>query len=573
MSTLELKEQAAPSTVVNGDRAQGENKTILTTLLASTGGSGEIFCHFLQEGHELPVTWKDMRDGSRRYAAFFQKHGVRTGEVVLIILRHSPELFYAFLGAMRLGAIPSFMPCATSKQDPEHYWASHRKLFERIGGGTLLTYPENIPQAKDQATGLPWRVIDPVSANEINPDDFSDPEISSAQIAFLQHSSGTTGLKKGVALSHRAVVRQVESYAAALELNDDDRVVSWLPLYHDMGLIACFLLPLITRTPVVMVDPFEWVVNSGLLFAAINRHKATLCWQPNFAFHHLCRTVRLAGTPDLSSMRAWIDCSEPCRAETFQLFEKKFGAVGVRRESLHVCYAMAETVFAISQTPIRESNPTLAVDPAALRENCVVCASDNDPHQVLLSAGKPITGFQVRILNEQGQLVAEDQVGEISVTGDCLFDGYFNLPAETQKKIREGWYQTGDLGFLHHGELYITGRKNDLIIVHGKNFYAHELEYLINQLPGVHPGRNVATGWFRPEVGSEEIIVLAETGLSDDTARAELSTQIKQALLDQTGLLVFDVHLVGAGWLIKTTSGKLSRADNLAKYLAERTAA
>jgi len=559
--------------MVNGGSAQGENKTILTTLLASAEGSGEIFCHFLQDGQELPVTWEDMRQGSRRYATFLQKHGVRTGEVVLIILRHSPELFYAFLGAMRLGAIPSFMPCATSKQDPEHYWASHRKLFERIGGGTLLTYPENISQAKAQTTGLPWRVIDSVSASEIIPDDFSDPVISPDQIAFLQHSSGTTGLKKGVALSHRAVLRQVESYAAALELNDNDRVVSWLPLYHDMGLIACFLLPLITRTPVAMIDPFEWVVNPGLLFAAINRHKATLCWQPNFAFHHLCRTVRPAGTPDLSSMRAWIDCSEPCRAETFQLFGKKFGAAGVRRESLHVCYAMAETVFAISQTPIRESNPTLAVDPVALRENRVVSASSSDPHQVLLSAGKPITGFEVRILNEQGQPVAEDQVGEISVTSDCLFDGYFNLPIETRNKIREGWYQTGDLGFLHCGELYITGRKNDLIIVHGKNFYAHELEYLINQLPGVHPGRNVATGWFRPEVGSEEIIVLAETGLTDETARAELSTQIKQALLDQTGLLVFDVHLVTSGWLIKTTSGKLSRADNLAKYLAARNAA
>ena len=527
----------------------------------------------MQGGREYPVSWGDLRNGSARYAAFFQQQGVKAGEVVLIILGHSPELFHAFLGAMRLGAIPSFLPCATSKQNPELYWASHRKLFERCGEGTLLTYPDNLEQAQKQTTGLPWRVIDTTSAAAVSADDFLEVAISPDQIAFLQHSSGTTGLKKGVALTHCAVIRQVASYAAALELNDEDRVASWLPLYHDMGLIACFLLPLITRTPVIMIDPFEWVVNPGLLFTAIHRYRATLCWQPNFAFHHLCRTVRATHVPNLSSMRAWIDCSEPCRAETFQLFEKKFGSAGVRPETLHVCYAMAETVFAISQTPVTEPNLIVAVDAAALREGRVVEMSPGSASQRLLSAGKPIDGLKVRILDDQGLPLTEDRVGEISVTGDCLFDGYFKLPVETQKKIRDGWYQTGDLGFLHRGELYITGRKNDLIIVHGKNYYAHELEYLINQLPGVHPGRNVATGWFRTEIGSEEIIVLAETGLTDEIARTELSTQIKQALLDQSGLLVYDVHLVAAGWLIKTTSGKLSRSDNLAKYLAARNAA
>ena len=573
MSAVELKDHATASAAVNRVLALGESQTILTTLLASVAGDPKTFCHFLQEGREHPATWSDLRDGSARYAAFFQQRGVKPGEVVLIILGHSPELFHAFLGAMRMGAIPSFLPCVTSKQDPELYWTSHRKLFERIGEGTLLTYPDNFEKARKQTSGLPWRIIDATAAAAVGPEDFSEVAISPDQIAFLQHSSGTTGLKKGVALTHRAVIRQVTSYAAALELNEDDRVVSWLPLYHDMGLIACFLLPLITRTPVVMIDPFEWVVNPGLLFAAIHRHKATLCWQPNFAFHHLCRTVRPASAPDLSSMRAWIDCSEPCRAETFELFEKKFAAAGVRRETLHVCYAMAETVFAISQTPINELSPILAVDAAALREGLVIEMSPGSAAQLLLSAGKPVNGLEVRILDDQGMSMAEDRVGEISVTGDCLFDGYFKLPAETQKKICDGWYQTGDLGFLRRGELYITGRKNDLIIVHGKNYYAHELEYLINQLPGVHPGRNVATGWFRPEVGSEEIIVLAETELTEDTARTDLSNRIKQALLDQSGLLPYDVYLAPPGWLVKTTSGKLSRHDNLAKYLVARSAA
>lgn len=546
--------------------------TILSTLLSDSPADDHSFCPFIQGGKETNITWGNLRDHSARYATFLHELGVRPGEVVLIILRHSADLLYAFLGAMRLGAIPSFMPCPTSKQDHKLYWSSHRSLFERIGAGTLLTYTENLILASEQTAGLPWRVVDCLSAESAGLKLFRDPVISPDQIAFLQHSSGTTGLKKGVALSHRAVLRQVENYAKALKIGKNDRIASWLPLYHDMGLIACFLLPLIAGIPVVMIDPFEWVVNPGLLFSAIHRHKATLCWQPNFAFHHLCRTVRAATAPDVSSLRAWIDCSEPCRAETFQLFARNFANAGARPETLQVCYAMAETVFAISQAPVGKPNPALIADTAALRSGRVVGTTTDHPHQVLLSAGRPISGFEIRILDDQGQALAEDRVGEISVTGDCLFDGYFNLPNETQKKLRNGWYQTGDLGFLHDGELYVTGRKNDLIIVHGKNFYAHELEYLVNQIPGIHPGRNVATGWFRPEIGSEEIIILAETDSTGDSARAELVTKIKQALLDQSGLLPYDVHLVPPGWLIKTTSGKLSRIDNLTKYLAARQA-
>ncbi len=556
---------------VGSERSQtsSRERTILSTLLSETPANSQSFCHFLQSGSETKITWGELRDESARYAVFFQMSGVQRGEVVLIILRHSADLFHAFLGAMRLGAIPSFLPCATSKQDPQLYWVSHRKLFERIGEGTVLTYAENIPLAREHTAGLGWRVVDQSGVGHTETIGSTAATISPDQIAFLQHSSGTTGLKKGVALSHRSVLRQIDSYAVALNLDKEDCIASWLPLYHDMGLIACFLLPLITGTPLVMIDPFEWVVNPGLLFDAIHRHHATLCWQPNFAFHHLCRTTRASTTPDLSSMRAWIDCSEPCRADTFQLFAGKFAKAGVRSETLHVCYAMAETVFAISQTPCDQTNPILRIDTAALRNDRVEPASPTRPHQILLSAGRPITGLEVRIIDRQGQSLPEDRVGEISVTGDCLFDGYFKLPGETQKKLRDGWYQTGDLGFLHAGELYVTGRKNDLIIVHGKNFYAHELEHLVNQVPGVHPGRNVATGLFRPEVGTEEIIIIAETDPNNANQPA-LITAIKESLLNESGLLVFDVHLVSAGWLIKTTSGKLSRVDNLNKYLAER---
>jgi fatty-acyl-CoA synthase len=543
-------------------------QTILDALPIGAAQDREVFCHFIHAGRETAISRGDLRRGAERYANLFHRSGVAPGEVVLIILRHSPDLLYSFLGALLTGAIPSFLPYPTSKQDPRLYWSSHQKLFERIGAGALLTYRENLSALRENTTHLPLHLLTSEEAENF-PTGFAPHAASPGETALLQHSSGTTGLKKGVALSHQAVLRQVASYAQVLKITPGDCIVSWLPLYHDMGLIACFLLPLITNIPVVMVDPFEWVVNPQMLFDAVQAHRGTLCWLPNFAFHHLCRTVRPSPNLDLSSVRAWIDCSEPCRAETFELFARTFARAGVKPENLQVCYAMAETVFAVTQTPPGRPPRVLTVDPEMLRlQGRVQEVPPDTPHQSALSTGPAIPGLRVRIANDQGEPLPDDSVGEIHIAGDCLFSGYFKLEEETRRKLQGGWYRSGDLGFLHQGELYVTGRKNDLIIVHGRNYYAHELEYLVNQVPGTYPGRNVATGWFRPEIGSEEVIIIAEIKPESDVDRAQLAQDIKQRLLDQTGLLVFDVHLVNPGWLVKTTSGKISRGENLNKYQA-----
>jgi len=548
--------------------------TILDARLLHADREAEVFCEFLQAGRTTSIRHGDLWREAARYAHLFQRHGVPRGSVVVIILRHSPELLYSFLGAMLAGAIPSFMPPPSAKQDPTHYWRSHEKLFERIGSGVLLTDGGSLAAVAQNLPRLSLHLLDAAEAAEL-PAQCDEVGATSDGIALLQHSSGTTGLKKGVALSHRAVLRQIASYRGALGLRPDDRVVSWLPLYHDMGLIACFLLPLVTGTPVVMLDPFEWVVTPRRLFEAIQRFHGTLCWQPNFAFHHLCRTVRPAADLDLSSMRAWIDCSEPCRAETLQMFARTFCGAGVTVEQLQVCYAMAETVFAVTQTPPGRQPRALHVDPEVLRtERRIVVASEQDPsRQTFLSTGPVVPGLQVRIVDDAGAPQPADRIGIVAIAGDFLFDGYFKLEDETRRKLRDGWYRTGDLGFFHDGELYVTGRAHDLIIVHGRNYYAHELEYLVNQVPGVHPGRNVAAGWFKPEIGSEEIVVMAEIDSGAPVDRARLVQEIKQALLDHAGLLVYDVHLVGPGWLVKTTSGKISRSENLAKYLAAMTRA
>ena len=514
-----------------------ECASIITRIEDICERRDSVFCYFNRGGREQTISYSTLLFQSRRYATALQKRGLEKGEVVLILLDHTPELLYAFIGAMQAGGIPSFMPPLTSKQDPAVYWVSHQKLFDRIAPATLLTAGHVQPALRNHLStdGLKLVTLEDCLASDGR--DFRVESAGSLEIALLQHSSGTTGLKKGVALSHRAVIQQVEYYAQALALSPSDCIVSWLPLYHDMGLIACFLLPMLTGTPVVMMDPQEWVVNPKLLFQAIYTHRGTLCWQPNFAFHHLRRTVRPSKEFDVSSMRAWIDCSEPCRPETFQLFADRFADIGVTPRQLQVCYAMAESVFAVTQTTPGEPYYELTADPEILRrDGLVVAPAKEAPSQRLLSTGRPIAGMEVCIVNNSGDPLPEDTVGEITLRSEFLFAGYYRLEEQTQSKLRDGVYFTGDLGFLRDGELYVTGRKNDLIIVHGRNYYAHELEYVINQVSGVHPGRNVALGIFRPEVGSEDVIVLCEQPTGESPDLVSLKKLIKDALLSQANL-------------------------------------
>ncbi len=523
---------------------------------------------------EIGVTYADLHRESGRIAALLAAQGITAGDIVLIVLPSGPELWFSFFGALRAGAVPSFMPGPSAKQDPVRYWASHEALFARIGRGAILTDADRAAALRQHLPEAPQMVIDLAQAAAFSPDQAPKHDAAPQDIALLQHSSGTTGLKKGVALSHDAIFTQLASYGTRLELQATDRIVSWLPLYHDMGLIACFLLPFVHGVPVVMLDPFEWVASPKRLLQAITRHRPTLLWQPNFAFHHLCRTVRPSGDYDLSSVRAWINCSEPCRAETFETFARRFAGMGLEPTSLQVCYAMAETVFAVTQTRPHTRATDLRVQPQLLREqHRVALAEPTDPDaQSFLSAGSVIDALAVTIVDAQGQALPPDHVGTIAITGACLFDGYHRLPEVTAQKFRDGRYLTGDLGFLHDGELYVVGREDDLIIVHGRNYTAHELEFLINQVPGVHPGRNVALGWFRREVGSHEVVVIAEFDqlLSPTRSPEELAADIRHELVNGSGLVPFDVLIVPPGWLVKTTSGKIARGANLEKYEAAR---
>jgi acyl-CoA synthetase (AMP-forming)/AMP-acid ligase II len=530
-----------------------------------------VLCHFVHDDAETPITFGELLEQAGRYARCYRQRGVHAGDSVIIVLRHSPHILYSFVGAMLAGAIPSIMAFPSEKQDPVLYWDSHRQLFRRVGRCTLVTYAENLADARARIEDGAVSVLLPEEINQSEPPGtvVGFPEVDPEAIAFLQHTSGTTGLKKGIALSHRAVLRQVESYRAALHLRPDDCIASWLPLYHDMGLIACFILPLLTGTPVVWMDPFEWVYRPALLFEAIERHRATLVWLPNFSFHHLAATLDADAAHDLSSVRAFINCSESCKADTFAQFLGRFGRMGVGAGQLQTCYAMAETVFAVTQSSLDRPVRVLGVErEALLSRGQAVKTADASPGLALLSVGPPVPGMHVRIVDDSRRPCPDGRVGEVAVAGDFLFSGYYRLPAETNAVLDGDWYHTGDLGFLHDGELYITGRKKDILIVNGRNYYAHDIEYLVSQVPGVKGGRCVAVGIDNADTGSEEVVVIAETGTRDEPARREMNRKVKQQVLQALNLHVREVHLVDPGWIVKTTSGKMDRAENKRKYVA-----
>ncbi|UCG25550.1 MAG: AMP-binding protein, partial [Chloroflexota bacterium] len=387
----------------------------------------------------------------RQHAAALGHLGVKPGDLVVIAHTQNLESIYAFWGAMYAGAIPSMFPTLTEKLDPDIYMSSMAELARLSEVKAVLT-ADDFAQALDSHLPCPvygsTRLAAAVVENRFV--DLAPYRPDPGQIAFLQHSSGTTGLQKGVALSHRAALNQLASYAVALDLTGSDVVVSWLPLYHDMGLIAGFLLPLFQGLPLVLMSPFDWVRHPALLLRAIHDHRGSLCWLPNFAYNHCARRIRARDLEGLSlaSMRAFVNCSEPVRDDSHRLFLDRFTALDLRPEMLSVSYAMAENTFAVTQTPIGREPLLDIIDQIALEESRSArpVERQHDRALTMVSCGPPIYGTEVRVLDDDGRVLEDRLVGQMAIRGDSMLSGYYKRP--DLQPFQDGWYLTGDMGYL-----------------------------------------------------------------------------------------------------------------------------
>jgi len=529
------------------------------------------------ENEPISVSRAQFARSISAYGAALRAMGIQPRDLVIIAHTQDLESVYAFWGAMLIGAIPSMFPTLTEKLDPEIYMANMTELVALSGVRAVLTTDDFAPMLAERvacpvygSAALLERAGEVGSLQPYAP----DPD----EIAFLQHSSGTTGLQKGVALSHRAVLNHLASYSEAIALERNDVIVSWLPLYHDMGLIAGFLMPLVQGIHLVLMSPFEWVKSPALLFRAIDQYKGTLCWLPNFAYNHCARRIRQRDLEGLSaaSMRMFINCSEPVYAESHAQFAERFAALGVVPEMLAVSYAMAENTFAVTQTPPGEAPRLDRISRAALQTDLrAVPAAPDDPAGsvnpdavVKVSCGKPIYGVGVRVVDAEGKVLPERSIGEMAVRSDSMLSGYYKRP--DLDPFRDGWYLTGDRGYVADGEVYIVGRSKDLIINAGKNVYPQDIEAIVNTVPGIHAGRAVVFGVPDEREGTELIAVVAEVNTDDADQRKAITQQVRQAVAHGSTVTLNYVHLVDDRWLIKTSSGKIARGANRDKWLAER---
>jgi fatty-acyl-CoA synthase len=519
--------------------------------------------------------------GASAYGKTLECAKIQPGDVVILILNHGEDLIFAFFGAILHGAVPSIMPFLTEKLDPEHYRQSLTSLFEITKPTAVITYPEFVSEVRIAARNTPSiRAI--ISSDDIQSGDVADIDgflglqRAADDIVLLQHSSGTTGLQKGVALSHQAVFHQIESYSKAMLLNaspkGNDTVVSWLPLYHDMGLIAGFIMPVLTRTPLVLMSPFDWVRAPYKLLQAISTYRGTLCWLPNFAYNFCAQKIRSRDLEnvDLSCVRAVTNCSEPMVWQSHQAFLEKYKPYGLRPEAMATSYAMAENVFAVTQGGIEKPVTIDLIDRQSLLSGKNVVSTENEQDGVkMVSAGKPIENTRVKVVDSKGKELAERNIGELALQSNCMLTGYYQRPDITQKCMLDGWYLTGDLGYMFDGEVFITGRKKDLIIVGGKNVYPQDLERLAGETPSVHPGRVVAFGIFNDEIGTEEVVIVAEVETDDESEKYKVGDEIRKRVNRGSDISLRYVHIVERNWLIKTSSGKIARSANRDKYLAE----
>ncbi len=381
----------------------------------------------------------------------------------------------------------------------------------------------------------------------------------------MQFSSGSTVDPKPVALTHAALVAQADLLVAATAPGPEDVLVSWLPLYHDMGLIGALLGAMSYPGPLVLVPPEHFLARPALWLRAIARHRGTISAAPSFAYAYVADRVAdadLAGL-DLSSWRLALDGAEPVSAEAMRRFAARFAPHGFDPGALMPVYGLAEAALAVTFARPGRRLEGRRLDPVRLATDGVVVPGDRE----VVSVGGPVPGVEVELRTEDGREADEGRLGRIFVRGPSLMAGYLGDPAATAAALPGGWLDTGDLGFALGGELFVHGRAKDVVVVRGANHAPEEFEAALAGVAGLRPGCAVAVGFVPPGGEGEVLLLLAERGRGAAEPDAEVGGAVRRAVLDRTGVAPH-VVLLAPGTLPRTSSGKLRRQEALRRWLA-----
>ncbi|MDH7605620.1 MAG: AMP-binding protein [Melioribacter sp.] len=541
----------------------------------------EAIVHWVAGQEPYRWTYKNLIDTAKKFSQQLKKIGIKAGDVCAIIIRHNPFFYPLYLGISRIGALPAILAYPNPRLHPDKFRQGLEGMSQRSGLDYILTERELDPiirplienpksTIKSVYFPLEWDLSNSIDEKLDKEIEEITNQVKDTDAAFLQHSSGTTGLQKPVVLSHRAVLNHVLNLGKAFKLSDKDKACSWLPLYHDFGLIAAFHIPLAYGITTVQLDPFEWVLAPVILLEAITKEKATMSFLPNFAYNVLADKIHedeLQGI-DLSSLRIIVNAAEPIRHDSHQKFVNRFQKYGFNPLALACLYGMAEATLGVTVTEPGKPITELAVDRNELSKGIVKFADDNSVVRICVSSGKLIDGCSARIVDDNRKDIPDGFVGEVAVKSVSQFDGYRNYPEKTAEVVEDGWYFTGDYGFRYNDEYFIIGRKKDIIIVAGKNIYPEDIEDAVNNVPGVIPGRVIAFGEEDPDMGTEFVSVAAETEVQSEEEKNKIRLEILKAGMS-IDIVIHKVYLVPPRWLIKSSSGKPSRKANKERLLSK----
>jgi 1-acyl-sn-glycerol-3-phosphate acyltransferase len=518
------------------------------------------------------ISYHGLLSGARRIASGLQSLGLQRGEPVVLMLQTEPDYFFSFFGVLLAGGVPvPIYPPARADQIEDHV-LRQIGILDNCAAPIMITLPEGrtiarllksrVDSLKQVVTAaeLVAAATVPLARPELDPDD----------IAFLQYTSGSTGAPKGVMLTHANLLANIRAMATHVDAGPQDVFVSWLPLYHDLGLIGAWLGSLYCATQLVVMSPIAFITRPLRWLQALHRFQATISAAPNFGFELCLQRIsdeELAGI-DLSRWRIACNGAEPVNPETLERFHDRFSRHGLHRETLMPVYGLAECSVGLTFTPLGRGPliDRIRRDPFQQDGIAVPAAPDESAVLRFVSCGMPLAGHEVRVVDATGRELPDRQTGRLEFRGPSSTQGYYRNPEATRSLFDGDWLDSGDLAYVAGGEVYLTGRVRDIIIHAGRNLYPHEIEDAIGQIDGIRAGRVAAFGATDPALGTERLVIVAETRARDPDTQTQLRGRINQTVVELCGVPPDDLVIATPGTILKTPSGKVRRAACRERY-------
>jgi 1-acyl-sn-glycerol-3-phosphate acyltransferase len=524
----------------------------------------------------VDVSYAALHREAAAVAAGLIAHDVMPGETVAIMLPTSRAYFVTFAGVLLAGAVPvPVYPPARPSQLADHLRRT-TGILTNARATMLVTVPEAVTLGHLLRANVESlrHVVVPESLVGATEDVLARPRAD--DLALVQYTSGSTGQPKGVALTHSNLLANIRVMGQAAAATGTDTFVSWLPLYHDMGLIGAWLGCMYFGVPLVVMSPQSFLIRPSRWLWAIHANRATMSAGPNFAYELCLSKVRDAEIEglDLSSWRLAYNGAEPVSAATIERFGDRFAPYGFRREAMTPVYGLAESSVGLAFPPLGRGPLIDRIRrDAFVRSGWAEPAKPGEPDLRFVACGQPLPGHEVRVVDAAGNELGDRREGRIEFRGPSATAGYFNNAPATRSLFHDGWLDTGDLGYMADADLYVTGRVKDVIIRAGRNLHPAELEEAVGNLKGVRTGCVAVFASPDPSGGPERLVVVAETRAVREDARAALRAEIEAVAVDLLGVAPDDVVLAPPRTVLKTSSGKIRRAASQQIYSAGKIGA